>query len=274
MHVTYYTDPASPGSWGEEPSLRRVLARFGEGVAISYVMGGLARRIDDPLRMLREVLDVAAESAMPVDPRLWLEHPPASSYPVCMAVKAAAEQGSAAAYRYLRRLREGLMVGRRKLDHADSLVAEAGPAGLDTDRFRVDLGSHAITEAFAADLDEVRAVPAEARSAGQVRATEGKDRLALPSTLFAGDGGRHSVWGRHPYEAYREAALAAGARQVNDGPLEALAAVERFGSIATREASELAQRPAPVVEAALWNLATEWKLRPVAALTGTLWESA
>ncbi len=78
-------------------------------------------------------------------------------------MKAAREQGEAAAYRYLRRLREGLMFERRKLDHAEALRGEAGEAGLDVERFRIDLVSNAITEAFAADLDEVRAVPAEAR---------------------------------------------------------------------------------------------------------------
>ena len=31
------------------------------------------------------------------------------------------------------------MVERRKLDHAEALVGEAGPAGLDVDRFRIDL---------------------------------------------------------------------------------------------------------------------------------------
>jgi hypothetical protein len=48
-------------------------------VSFSYVMGGLARSIDDPLAMLRDMLGAAAESAMPVDPRVRLEHPPRST---------------------------------------------------------------------------------------------------------------------------------------------------------------------------------------------------
>jgi hypothetical protein len=31
-------------------------------------------------------------------------------------------------------------------------------------------------------------------------------------------------------------------------------------------------RPRPVIEAELWGLAREWRLRPVRVLTGTLWE--
>jgi putative protein-disulfide isomerase len=91
VHVTYYTDPASPACWAVEPVLRRLLGRFGDRVAISYVMGGLARAIADPLTMMRDVLGAAAESAMPVDPRLSLEHPPRSTYPSCLGVKAAAQ---------------------------------------------------------------------------------------------------------------------------------------------------------------------------------------
>lgn len=38
---------------------------------------------------------------MPIDPLLWEESPIGSTYPACMAVKAAAEQGEHAATRYL-----------------------------------------------------------------------------------------------------------------------------------------------------------------------------
>jgi hypothetical protein len=51
-------------------------------------------------------------------------------------------------------------------------------------------------------------------------------------------------------------------------------AIERFGRCATREVQELTGRPRPPVEAELWALAAEWRLRPVPALTGTLWEPA
>jgi hypothetical protein len=192
-----------------------------------------------------------------------------------MAVKAAAEQGSELGYRYLRRLREGLMTERRKLDHPEALIAEARPAGLDVERFRIDLTSNAITEAFAADLDEVRDIPDAARDAGAVSETEGRERVSFPSAIFVGaDGERRGVWGTQPYRAYREAALAAGAAAVNDAPLEPPAAVERFGRLATREAEVLAERPRPLVEAELWRLATEWTLRPGDVLTGTIWEKA
>jgi putative protein-disulfide isomerase len=290
IEVRYYSDPACSWSWGTEPKLRKLMLEFGEGLRFEWMMGGLARRYGSEYRdeegrigsgpdcfadLMAHWLDVAAETRMPSDPRIWTRNPISSTYPACMAVKAAAEQGSAAAYSYLRRLREGLLVERRKLDHLEALIAEAGPAGLAVDRFRLDIESHAITEAFAADLEEVRSVPEQARAAGQVRRTEGKERVSFPSAVFVGgDGKRHGVWGWQPYEAYREAALTAGATPADGSSLEPLAAVERFGRVATREVEVLADRPGPVVEAELWALAKEWKLRPVPALTGTLWERA
>jgi predicted DsbA family dithiol-disulfide isomerase len=290
-HVRFYSDPACPWSWAAEPALRRLLWEFEGELEIVWVMGGLARRYGRDYRdeegrigkgpdcfadLISHWLDIAAASEMPLDPRIWTEAPLSSTYPACQAVKAACEQGWEAGYRYLRQVREGLMLERRKLDHPEALLAAAGPARLDRRRFEIDLFSEAITEAFAADLDEVRDVPPEAREVGAVRRTEGKERIAFPSALFIGeDGSRHGVWGTarsHP--ALREAALAAGARPVNEGELAPLEAIRRFGRCATRELEVLCERARPVVEAELWALARDWKLKPVAALTGTLWEPA
>jgi predicted DsbA family dithiol-disulfide isomerase len=289
--IRFYSDPACPWSWAAEPALRRLLWEFEGELEFVWVMGGLARRYGRDYRdeegrigegpdcfadLISHWLDVTAASEMPMDPRIWTESPLSSTYPACQAVKAACEQGWEAGYRYLRHVREGIMFERRKLDHPEALLAAAGAARLDRRRFEIDLFSEAITEAFAADLDEVRNPPPEAREAGAVRRTEGKERISFPSALFIGeDGSRHGAWGTarsHP--ALREAALAAGARQVNGGELQPLEAIRRFRRCATRELEVLCDRAGPVVEAELWTLARDWKLKPVTALTGTLWEPA
>lgn len=290
LEVRYYTDPACSWSWGCEPQLRRLMWEFGDGLGFRWVMGGLARSYGAEYRdseaqatggrdcfdaLMSNWLDVAAETGMPLDPRLWRQSPLASTYPACQAVKAATEQGPAAVYAYLRRAREAIFVERRKLDHAAALIAEAGSAGLDAARFEIDLGSHAITEAFATDLDEVRDVPEEARAAGGTGETEGRERISFPSAVFvAANGARHGVWGPQPYGRYREAALAAGAEPATAERPGAIEAIERFGRCATRELEELTGMARPVLEAELWSLAKEWKLKPVPVLTGTLWELA
>lgn len=289
VEVRYYTDPACTWSWGSEPMLRRLMWEFGDQLRFVWVMGGLARKYGSDYRdeeggigsgadcfadLMAHWLDVGAQTGMPTDPRLWSKAPIDSTYPACQGVKAAAEQGSDAAYRYLRRLREGLMVERKKLDHPEALVGEAGAVGLDTGRFRIDLSSNAITEAFAADLDEVRSPPPEAREAGQVRKTERHERLSFPSATFVGEEGpRRGVWGWQAYDAYREAAMAAGAVGA-EGRAEPVEAVRRFGRCATRELEELSGKPRPVLEAELWALARDWKLVPVPVLGGTFWEAA
>lgn len=291
IEVRCYTDPACPWSWGTEPQLRRLRWEFGNELRLVYVLGGLARSYGPDYRdddgaigsgagcfadLMSHWLEAGAETGMPTDPRLWTQNPIASTYPVCQAVKAAEEQGEEATERYLRRAREALLVERRKLDHTDALVAEAGPAGLDIARFRINLASNAIIEAFAADLDEVRAIPDEARAADAVRHTEGRERVSFPSLVFISVAGeRHGVWGRRPYEEYRAAAVAAGATpSAQPQAPDAASVIARFGRCATREIEEITGRPGPVVEAELWEAARDWRLRAVPVLTGTLWEAA
>jgi predicted DsbA family dithiol-disulfide isomerase len=278
VEVRFYTDPACPWSWAAEPALRRLMWEFEGELEFVWVMGGLARSYEgaDHLELISQWLDDTAEGGMPSDPRIWTENPLESSYPACQAVEAAAEQGWEAGYRYLRRLREGIMFERRKLDHAEALIAATGPARIDRERFELDLRSHAITEAFGADLEEVRNPPEEAWDAGGIhRDSKGRERISFPSALFVGeDGDRRGVWGSDSVEPekLREAAWAAGAGQVNDGALEPRDAVSRFGRCATRELEVLSEKPLPVLQAELWTLARDWKLKPVRALTGTLWE--
>jgi Thioredoxin len=251
---------------------------FGADVQITYVMGGLAREYGgDVSGLVIEWLDAADRSGMPLDPRIWHEAPLRSTYPACMAVKAAAEQGADAAARYLRALREGIMCRRRRLDSAEALVEEARAAGLDARRFRIDLESHAIVEAFGADLEEARSVPAGARERGLARdggpGSKG-ERLALPAIRFAGEAGDEWCGSDHSYEDWRTAAVAAGARVSGEPRPDVLGALKRFGRMATPEVGAVCDMPGPRASAELWRLAADWRVRPTRFLTGELWERA
>lgn len=239
---------------------------FAEGLDITYVMGGLAREFDRPVETMRQVLDAAEASGMPVDPRLWLDNPPSSSYPACQGVKAAAEQGLDGPY--LRLAREGLMVDRLKLDNAAALVELAGHVpGMDVGRFEIDLRSHAIAEAFAADLDRTRAAAPETH-------TEAMKRVPLPSFEFRAHGDRvRGAYDERDPAALAEAAMAVGAtpHAARPGVEEAL---KRFGRMATPEVAVACALPGPHAAAELWRLATEWRVRAEQALTGELWQAA
>jgi predicted DsbA family dithiol-disulfide isomerase len=264
VHVRYYTDPVCPWSWALEPALRRLLYTFGESLEITYVMTGMMRDPADPLKGARAALDASAASGMPVDPRLWLETPPASSYPACIAVKAAAEQGDPG--RYLRRLREGFFCRRRKLDIGEALVEEArATPGLDVERFQIDIASHATLEAFGADLDRAAAVPSEHHAPGT-------GRVKAPSLEFGND---HGVYGFASFQGLRDAARAAGAEPATEAAPPAIAdALRRFGPMAAAEIAAVCELPGPRAAAELWRLATEWFVKPEGVLSGELWTVA
>jgi hypothetical protein len=259
------------------------MVEFGDSLSWTYVMGGLARDFTDAKDggekayrwLLTHWLDVSEQAGMPVDARLWSEGPITSSYPACMAVRAATEQASDDGYAYLRAVREGLFCFRRKLDNTEALVEEARRAGLDVQRFRVDLGSHAIVEAFGADLEAARDIPDDARERdGVSRKAGGPERLTFPTMAFEGeDGSVRHVYGFRPYEEYREAAMEAGAEATGD-ELGALDAVKRFGRMATKEVETVCDLPTPRANAELWQLVLEHRLKAIRVLTGWMWEPA
>jgi predicted DsbA family dithiol-disulfide isomerase len=250
LHVVYYTDPLCPWSWAAEPELRRLEVEFSDQVAFTYVMVGMARETD-PAQLLAETLDAAAQSGMPADARIWLEGAPRSSHPACLAVKAASEQGRDGPY--LRRLREGLMTRRERIDNPDAFLAAARDVGgLDVARLDVDMRSNAMVELFGADRD--RAV-----------AACGDDRPSLPS--FALDDGPPLGPDR-----LREALLAAGAEP---GPLPGPeAALRRFGAMAPAEVAAVCGLPAVRASMELWRLAGEFRVRLRPGAFGELWEPA
>lgn len=250
VHVAYFTDPLCPWSWGAEPQLRRLEVEFSGHVRITYLMAGMSREIDAAAKV-RSTLDVVAKTGMPADPRIWLDHPPTSSYPSCVAVKAAAEQELDGPY--LRRLREGAMLRRERIDHAGAfLTAARDVAGLDLARFEADLASDATGSRFAADRENAVA-------------TCGDHRPSLPA--FTVDGG--TAIGP---EELRAAVLAAGGQP---GPLpDPVDAVRGFGAIATAEVAAVCDLPATQARVELWRAAADGRVRPVELPFGELWEAA
>jgi predicted DsbA family dithiol-disulfide isomerase len=242
VRLTYYTDPACPWSWAAEPALRRLQMEFGGDVAITYVMAGMERELGDPLHLLEASLEASAWSGMPVDPRIWLQRPPRSTYPACQAVKAAAEQGLDGPY--LRVLREALMCRLRPMDSADALAdAARAVRGLDVARFEIDLRSHAIVEAFGADLERAR----------------GRE---LPTFVLEDEGNLHS------------GKVAPGAL----APARSRPVPDVLGALGTAAAAEVAaccDLPQARAQAELWQLASQWRARPEpVGGFGELWAAA
>jgi predicted DsbA family dithiol-disulfide isomerase len=258
VQVHYFTDPACPMSWGHQPVVRRIEVEYGSEVEWRWVMGGLGRDYKGHEQaMLAQWTVEAGEIDMPMDPLLWKESAIQSTYPACMAVKAAGDQGVDAQTRYLRGLREGLVCLRRKLDTTEALVEEARRAGLDVERFRIDLASHATVEAFGADLELTRAAPA-----GSPRA----DRVPFPSARV----GETWLFGRFSLDDF----AAAVGGQPSARALSLGEAFGRYERLAPAEVEALCRLPAPRAQLELWRMVGDWTLRPLRSLTGFLFERA
>ncbi len=239
------------------------MTQFGDRVRITYVMSGMVRTVEDPLKLTSELCEASARSGMPVDPRLWIDRPPASTYPACQAVKAAADQGRDGAY--LRVLREGFMLDRAKLDTADALIRAAGQVpGMDVARFEIDLRSSASVEALAEDLEHRRALG------------ERHGFVANAPAFVVGDGGAaplrpQNVWEYAPLE---RAVTAAGAEPLGEPEPTPEQALARFGRMTTAEVASVCGLPRPAAAAALWRLADDWRARPERVLAADVWQPA
>jgi putative protein-disulfide isomerase len=116
--------------------------------------------ITRPIQMGPMWMHASQLSGMSIESRIWMEDPPASSYPACVAVKCAQMQSKEAGEIYLRMLREAVMIRRQNIAKQEVLidVAEEVQKHVDfsVDQFKNDLGSNEAIEAFRKDLQEIK----------------------------------------------------------------------------------------------------------------------
>ena len=168
LEIVYYTDPLCCWSWAFEPQWRRLRYEYGPQIRWQYCMGGLLpdwNRYNDPLNAISRPVQMGPLwfearhiSGMPVADLLWMNDPPASSYPACIAVKCAGLQSAETEEVYLRRLREAAMVHSRNVAKQEVLVETAEALGeslphiLDITQFKKDLAAGNGKEAFREDI--------------------------------------------------------------------------------------------------------------------------
>jgi putative protein-disulfide isomerase len=253
VEVIYYTDPLCSWSWAFEAVWRRLRYELGGRISWHYVMGGMIpdwQTFNDPLHSVHRPAqmgpgwyEVRHRTGMPIDEMIWLQDPPASSYPACVAVKAAGLQGAAVEEAYLRRLREAVMLERRNVARREVLVETFGElAGEEqlqpvTARFRRDLVGDEALEAFRADLKD-----AGYREIGR-----------FPTFVLRGAAGRAVlVVGYRPYPVFREAlAAVAPGLEPSRTAADPVAYALHWGSITAAEVAEgLGRPPGEVAEVA------------------------
>lgn len=173
VEITFYTDPLCCWSWAFEPQWRRLQYEFQDQIVFRYVMSGLLpgwKNYNDPLYSVSRPMqmgpvwhEASLQSGMKIYDKIWVEDPPASSYPACIAVKCAELQSLIAGEKYLRMVREAVMLQGKNIARQNVLTGIAHdltnnfPNMLDTNKFLHDLtGSDNGIEAFRKDLNEVQ----------------------------------------------------------------------------------------------------------------------
>lgn len=172
LEVTYYTDPLCCWSWAMEPQLRKLRFEFDGAISWHYCMGGLIpawknyndeiNSVTRPIQMGPVWMHAQQVSGMPMNSTIWMSNPPSSSYPSCIAVKCVEMQSTDAAQRYLRVIREALMLEGKNIAKQDVLVELATdlfkePASrLNIAKFITDLENDNGIEAFRKDLQEIK----------------------------------------------------------------------------------------------------------------------
>jgi predicted DsbA family dithiol-disulfide isomerase len=125
IEIEYFTDPLCCWSWAFEPTWRRFVNENKHAIRWKYRMGGMIsdwsnyedpfNDISRPAQMGPLWLQVKYTTGTEINPGIWLNDPPASSLPACMAVKCAEIQSVAAADILLLLLRKAVMTEEKNI---------------------------------------------------------------------------------------------------------------------------------------------------------------
>jgi putative protein-disulfide isomerase len=238
VHVAWFTDPINVWCWGCEPGIRRLQVRYAGTVEVDVVMGGLfedfspireswARmsggRWQDSVRAFLEA--VASHHRMPMDVARMMASVEdlTSTWPSCIAVKAAGLQGKGRGVSYLRRFREAMYIEGRATTSRGVQLELASEIGLDVDAFARSLDDGKAEAAFQTDLDLCRS----------------KSVTGFPTFELRRDAATARLEGWQPWDAFDEA-LQAFAPDLRPSPIDATpesvrTLVRRFDRCATLE---------------------------------------
>ncbi|MGN6249305.1 MAG: DsbA family oxidoreductase [Ginsengibacter sp.] len=198
LNIIYYTDPLCCWSWAFEPQWRRLLYEMQGKIDYRYVMGGLLpswkhfndsiNSVTRPVQMGPVWMHAKELSGMPIEQNIWMRDPPASSYPACVAVKAAAIQSREAEENLLRLLREEVMLSGKNIAKKEIIYEAVERLGeidenFDPQKFQKDFVGNDALELFRKDLAEV----------------EMKHIARFPSLVIKNNNKAILISGCHPY---------------------------------------------------------------------------
>ncbi|UUW11639.1 DsbA family protein [Flavobacterium plurextorum] len=199
VKIIYYTDPICSSCWGIEPQLRKLKLEYSEYFEIDYKMGGLlpdwsynSGGISKPSDVAHHWDEASLHYQMPIDGNVWLEDPLSSSYPSCIAMKAAQIQSKEKAVIFMRILREKLYLEKKNIAKWENIAEAAKIANLDIEKLKNDYDGDA-KKLFQEDLNLAKTLGVR----------------GFPTLFFADKNNNQlTVYGSKPYAYYENALLA------------------------------------------------------------------
>jgi putative protein-disulfide isomerase len=210
--ITFYTDPLCCWSWAMRLDWDRFIQLL-PGAAIRYRMAGLipswqhfadhTNAVTKPIQMGPEWMHARALTGAPIDEKIWVTDPPASSLPACIAVKAAGLQNVQAAKHYFDATQRAVLSKRRNVARTGVLLQLADELALedrsfDRARFSEDLLGPDARQAFRQDMMDWKYLQIGRLPAIIIRNTTGRQIVLTGyqqlQTLFHAAGRLNDPW--------------------------------------------------------------------------------
>lgn len=265
IKIIYYTDPICSSCWGIEPQLRKLKLEYGGYFEIDYRMGGLlpdwsynSGGISKPSDVAHHWDEASLYYEMPIDGDVWLEDPLNSSYPSCIAMKAAQIQDKEKAVVFMRILREKLYLEKMNIAKWENIVEAAKESKLDIVRLKLDYEGNA-QQLFKDDL-----------AYGKMLGIRG-----FPTMLFSdGSDKLFTVYGSKPYEFYENALLELypeAQKTILTNNSDPMFLFNIYPSLAVKEYAVILDKTTTEAKSILEQLASEGKLEKKTIKTGVLY---
>ncbi len=160
LKITYFTDPICSSCWVLQPILRKLQLEYGRYIEIDYHMGGLLpswevysdKRIKKPSDAADLWEEIREKEKIPINGDIWMDDPLMSSYPPCIAFKAAQRQDKDKAVFFLRRLKEMLFMEKKNINNWGNLEKAALFCGLDAALLQKQMNREGLDD-FKKDLE-------------------------------------------------------------------------------------------------------------------------
>ncbi|HEY5600402.1 MAG TPA: DsbA family protein [Candidatus Manganitrophaceae bacterium] len=192
IRIDYYTDPLCSWCFAAEPTLDRVKEHFKDRIELHYkvfpLFDDVREVMNDPAR-LWTIADryriVSKKTGVYIDNKVWSIDPPQSAWPACEAIKAAERQGFSAVDRFIKLLRNGVMLDGKNISRRDVQMELASKAGLDLPRFEKDLSDPKVHDQALADVADARRENVESRPTFILANTQGDKVLIAGPRRFS-----------------------------------------------------------------------------------------